>query len=166
MLSSRLALGVGTLSIVAVTSLSTALLVTDGTQRLAEPLAAAPRPTAPTFKSPPLVVPETPGTIVANPVGQRPAAPRVRVVVPRRAVAEPVPAPIGAPTGPAPGTPATGAPVTEKPSVGQPAPYPPLVATPLPGKGKHLGQLKAAARDDARGKDAARAQGERGPAKR
>jgi len=160
-LSSRVALGVGTFSLVAVTSISTAVLVNDGAQRLVEPLAAAPRPTAPTFKSPPLVVPETPGTVVANPVVQRPSAPRVRVVVtaPRQVAGPPAaqrevePKPAGQPVNQPAEEP------IEKPRAALPGRDPLVVEPVKPGKGKHLGVLKAAARDTGRGQEPARRKG-------
>ena len=152
MLSSRLALGVGTLSLVAVTSISTAVLVNDSTQRLAEPPLALPQPSAPTFKAPPLVVPVQPGTVVATPSDRRRVAPSVRPA--RRVVVTP-PQAGSAPDSTPDAAPAVTPPFVEPPLVEAPVFFPPLVVEPvLPGKGKHLGKLRA--RDTERGKGSAR----------
>lgn len=140
MLSSRLSLGIGTLSLVVVTSVSTAVLVNDSAQRLAEPAVTAPQVVeAPTFRAAPLVVPSTPGTVVTRTVVPRAAPPQKAVPAttagrpPSRGQA-PLPAPAPSPEP---------APVTEAPVVD-----PGVVDTPefvgpvLKGKGKHLGQLK------------------------
>lgn len=153
MLSSRLALAVGTLSLVTVTSISTAVLVNDGAQRLVEPpVVSAPRVSPPVFRAPPLVVPETPGTVVTRRVEQRPAqqgpvAPDI-VTAPDRAVVAPVPVPPPEPQPP------VEAPVVV-PVAEEPVLYPPLYEAPAldrPGKGKHLGALKATGRDSGRAK--------------
>lgn len=153
MLSSRLALGVGTLSLVAVTSISTAVLVNGSTQRLAEPPLAVPRASVPTFKAPPLVVPVQPGTVVATPSDSRRVAPVKRTA---RAVVVTPPQPGSAPgSTPDVAAPEVTPPFVEPPLVETPVFFPPLVVEPvLPGKGKHLGKVKV--RDTERGKSTAR----------
>jgi len=146
-LSSRLAMGLGTLSLVAVSSLGTAVLVTDGAQRMSEPPLVVFRPAAPVFQAPPLVVPHKPGSVVSATLsaarGLRPA----------------LPVDAGAPVSP-PGLAVSGASVgsgegeahrdgvADKQVEAAPAPVVPVVqAVDLPGKGNHRGQLK-----DTRGK--------------
>lgn len=134
MLSSRLVLGAGTASLVAVATLGTVVLV-GGARDLAEPSLSAPRPSFPSYQAPPLVVPRVPGAVVVRPPVRHPATPTV-VVGPELPAAQEPPAVV-------------------EPRVAPPVPAPPVVEPPVvepddePGRtphrnnrGKHLGQLK------------------------
>lgn len=86
MLSSRVSLAVGTVSLVVVTSVSTAVLVNDGTQRFFTVPVEGPTGNRPAFDAPPLVVPERPDSVMRGhvaPVARR--AESVPVVPPAQA---------------------------------------------------------------------------------
>lgn len=146
MLSSRLAMGLGTLSLVAVSSLGTAVLVTDGAQRMGEPPVVVFRPAAPAFQAPPLVVPQKPGSVVsatlAAALGPRPAL----FVDAGAPVSPPGLAAAGVRSGSGERAHRDGG--AGRPADAAPAPVVRVAQTvDLPGKGKHRGQLK-----DTRGK--------------
>ena len=117
MLSSRFALGVGTVSLVAVATVGTAVLVTGASHQLVPPRAPGVEEAGPRFVAPPLVVPRVPGTPVA---------------VPRPVVAVPVPVvPVAVPPQPAAPPPVLVPAVHVLPPPTVPVVVPPVAAPPV-----------------------------------
>lgn len=144
MLSSRQALAIGTLSLVAVSTLSTAVLVTGGTQRLTDPAVVSPPLVVPGYRAPRVVVPSAPGhTAPGTPVRRLGPGSGPEVVLPDGSAGR---APDGgtgagaAPTGPSEPE-VDDPPVVLRPTVERPE---------RPGRGKHLGNAKQ--RDHERGR--------------
>jgi hypothetical protein len=159
-LSSRVSLAIGTVSLVAVTSIGTAVLVNDGAQRFPDPSAAGPREGMPSFHAPPLVVPHPAGEGATPPVAG-PAGPAVLLppavtgeeppVTGEEPAVPPAPPVVEPPTAAPPVVepPTAAPPVVEPPTAAPPVVEPPTVAPPTveppsvdQDKGRHLGWYK------------------------
>lgn len=140
--TSRLALGASTAALVALTSLGTAVLVSQGTSTVRPPVIIAPQPSTPSATaSAPVVVSRPAGSPVTAPVTrpQSPALAPAPDAVPNGAPLPAVDVSLpDAPTATLPPPPATPPSITPSPSP------PPTVAPDRPGKGKGL--VKAVSR--------------------